>query len=70
MDKVIVYFQRDSDTMDIRLDDPEDEVICEEAGEGIILKKDKCAKVTGIEKLYVSKPVGISQPFPVELVVT
>jgi len=27
--------------MDIRLDDPEDEVICEEAGEEIILKKDK-----------------------------
>ena len=65
MDKVIVYFQRDSDTMDIRLDDPEMK-FCEEAGEGIILKKDKCAKVTGIEKLYVSKPFGISRPFPVE----
>jgi uncharacterized protein YuzE len=49
---------------------PEDEVICEEAGEGIIFKKDKNGKVIGIEKLYVSKTFGIREPLPVELVVT
>ncbi|GAB4412280.1 MAG: DUF2283 domain-containing protein [Thermodesulfovibrionales bacterium] len=69
MDKVVVYYHRDSDTMDIWFGSPEDEVICEEAGEGIILKKDKDGKVIGIEKLHVSKTVGISQPLPVELVV-
>ncbi len=69
MDKVVVYYHRESDTMDIWFDNPEDEFMCEEAGEGIILKKDKNGKVIGIEKLYVSKAVGISQPLPVELVV-
>jgi len=33
------------------------------------LKKDKNGKVIGIEKLYVSKTVGIDRPLPVELVV-
>lgn len=69
MDKVIVYYHKDSDTMDIWFGNPEDEFICEEAGEGIILKKDKNGKTIGIEKLYVSKTVGIDRPFPVELVV-
>src|SRR3989338_4061490 len=38
-------------------------------GEGIILKKDKNGKTIGIEKLYVSKTVGIGKPLPIELVV-
>lgn len=37
MDKVVVYYHKDSDTIDIWFGNPEDEVICEEAGEGIIL---------------------------------
>ncbi|MBI5374016.1 MAG: DUF2283 domain-containing protein [Candidatus Schekmanbacteria bacterium] len=69
MDKVIVYYHKKSDTMDIWFGNPEDEVLCEEVGEGVILKKDKNGKVIGIEKLYVSKTVGIDQPFPVELIV-
>ena len=69
MDKVVVYYHKDSDTMDIWFGNPEDEAICEEAGEGIILKKDADGKVIGIEKLYVSKTVGIGQPLPIELVV-
>lgn len=69
MDKVTVYYHKDSDTMDIWFGNPEDEVMCEEAGEGIIFKKDKDGKVIGIEKLYVSKTVGVNVPFPVELVV-
>jgi len=70
MDKVIVYYHKETDTMDIWFDDPGDEYICEEAGEGIILKKNKDGKVIGIEKLYVSKTLGIRQPLPVEVVVT
>jgi uncharacterized protein YuzE len=69
MEKVIVYYHRDTDTMDIWFGNPDDEFMCEEAGEGIILKKNKDGKVIGIEKLYVSKTVGISQPFPVEVIV-
>jgi uncharacterized protein YuzE len=69
MDRVIVYYHKDSDTMDIWFGNPEEEFMCEEAGEGIILKKDRNGKVIGIEKLYVSKTVGIDRPLPVELVV-
>ena len=70
MDKVIVYYHKETDTMDIWFGNPEDEYICEEAGEGIIFKKNKDGKVIGIEKLYVSKALGIRQPLPVEIVVT
>lgn len=69
MDKVIVYYHKEMDTMDIWFGNPEDEVISEEAGEGIILKKDKDGRVIGIEKLYVTKTLGIKQPLPVEVVV-
>ena len=69
MDKVVVYYHKESDTLDIWFGDPEDEFMCEEAGEGIILKKDRNGKTIGIEKLYVSKTVGIEKPLPVELVV-
>jgi uncharacterized protein YuzE len=69
MDKVVVYYHRDSDTIDIWFGNPEDEVVCEEAGEGIILKKDKSGKTIGIEKLSVRKTLGIDTPLPVEVVV-
>jgi len=69
MDKVVVYYHKESDTLDVWFGNPEDEFVCEEAGEGIILKKDKDGKTIGIEKLYVSKTVGIEKPLPVELVV-
>lgn len=52
MDRVIVFYHKDSDTMNIWFGNPEDEFICEEAEEGIILKKDKNVKTIGIEKLY------------------
>lgn len=69
MDKVIVYYHKETDTMDVWFGNPEDEYICEEAGEGVILKKNKEGRVIGIEKLYVTKTLGIKQPLPVEIVV-
>ena len=69
MDKVVIYYHKDSDTMDIWFGNPDDEVMSEEAGEGIIFKKDKNGKTIGIEKLYVSKAMGIDKPLPVEVVV-
>ncbi|MBM4334229.1 MAG: DUF2283 domain-containing protein [Deltaproteobacteria bacterium] len=69
MDKVTVYYHKEMDTMDIWFGNPEDEAMAEEVGEGLILKKDKDGKVIGIEKLYVTKTLGIKQPLPVEVVV-
>ncbi len=68
MEKVIVRYHKESDTLDIWFGNPKDEYLCEEAGEGIIFKKDKKGKIIGIEKLYVSKCLGISS-FPVEVMV-
>ncbi len=69
MEKITVYYRRDFDTMDIWFGNPKDEVMSEEVGEGIILKKDKAGRTIGIEKLYVSKTAGVDTPLPVELVV-
>ncbi len=69
MDKVIVYYHKETDTMDIWFGNPEDEFMCEEAGEGVILKKDKDGRVIGVEKLYVTKTLGINPPIPFEVVV-
>lgn len=68
MDKIKIYYNKEKDTMDIWFDNPTLEVISEEAGEGLILKKDKNGKVIGIEKLYVMKTLGIEHTLPVELV--
>ena len=72
MDKVIIHYHKQTDTMDIWFGNPTDEYFCEEVGEGIILKKDKNGKVIGIEKLYVTKTLGLSieQPLPVEVVMS
>ena len=69
MEKVAIYYSKDTDTMDIWFGDPEDEYTSEEAGEGLILKKNKDGRIIGIEKLYVVKNLGIRQPLPVEIVV-
>jgi len=69
MDKVLIYYHKESDTMDVWFGNPQDEYICEEAGEGVILKKDKDGRVIGVEKLYVTKSLGINQPLPFEVVV-
>jgi uncharacterized protein YuzE len=68
MAKVMVYYHKENDTLDVWFGDPQDEFICEEVGEGVILKKNKAGKVIGFEKLYVTKTVGTSS-LPVELVV-
>lgn len=70
MDKIKIYYSKEKDTIDIWFGDPLQEALSEEAGEGLILKKDKEGKVIGIEKLYVMKTLGIEQTLPVELVMT
>jgi len=70
--KVIVCYHKDSDTLDVWFGEPKDEFSCEEAGEGVILKKNREGKIIGLEKLYVRKSLGMlteEKPFPVEVVV-
>lgn len=70
MDKVKIYYSKDKDTIDIWFGNPELEMISEEIGEGLVLKKDKDGKVIGIEKIYTTKNFDTEKSFPVELVMT
>ena len=45
MEKVTIYYSKESDTMDIWFGNPEDECVSEEAGEGLILKKIRRGKL-------------------------
>jgi uncharacterized protein YuzE len=69
MDKIKVYFDKEKDTLDVWFGEPEQEVISEEAGDGLILKKDASGLIIGIEKLYVAKSLGKDKNIPVELIV-
>lgn len=51
MEKITVIFNKIGNTIDVWFDDPKKEVVCEEVGEGIILRKDKKGNIIGFEKL-------------------
>ena len=70
MDKVKIYYSKDKDTIDIWFGNPDQEVISEEVGEGLVLKKDIDGKVIGIEKIYTTKTFDAEKSFPVELVMS
>jgi len=51
-----MYYDEKGKTLSVWFDDPKKEVVSEEAGDGVILSKDKKGKVIGFEKLYVDFP--------------
>ncbi len=51
MAQVNVYYDREGNTLIVWFGDPQDEVICEETGDDVILMKDKTGHVIGFEKL-------------------
>ncbi len=51
MAEIKVYFDREGNTLTVWFGNPEEEYVCEETGEGIVLMKDKRGKVIGFEKL-------------------
>jgi len=53
--KLMVIHNKEMETLDIWFDNPKKEFVCEEIGEGIILKKDDNNRVIGIEVLYFTK---------------
>lgn len=54
MEKVRIYHDRSGNTLSVWFGEPQDEYICEETGEEIILMKDKSGQVIGFEKLNYS----------------
>lgn len=48
---VRVFYDAETNTLDVWFDNPDKEVFCDETEDEIILKKDKAGKVIGFEKL-------------------
>ncbi len=49
-----VFYDRAGNTLTVWFGDPQDEYICEETGDEVILMKDKAGRVIGFEKLNFS----------------
>jgi len=63
MAKVRVFYDRAGNTLTVWFGDPQDEYVCEETGDEVILMKDRSGHVIGFEKLNFS-PV---EPEPVRV---
>ena len=51
MAEIKVYFDREGNTLTVWFGNPEEEYVCEETGEEVVLMKNKSGKVIGFEKL-------------------
>ena len=58
MEQVKVYYDRAGNTLTVWFGNPQDEYICEETGDEVILMKDKDGRVIGFEKLNFSIPAS------------
>ncbi|NIR47782.1 DUF2283 domain-containing protein [candidate division KSB1 bacterium] len=51
MEKVKVFYDRQGNTLTVWFDNPQDDYICEETSDEVILMKDQSGQVIGFEKL-------------------
>lgn len=51
MAEVKVFYDREGNTLSVWFGDSQDECVCEETGEEVVLMKDKAGRVIGFEKL-------------------
>jgi uncharacterized protein YuzE len=65
MAEVKVFYDQTGNTLTVWFGNPQDEYVCEETGEEVILMKDKEGKVIGFEKLNfsVSAPQSLRVAF-------
>lgn len=54
MEQVKVFHDRTGNTLTVWFGSPQDEYVCEETGEEVILMKDRTGRVIGFEKLNFS----------------
>ena len=54
MAQVKVYYDKEGNTLTVWFDDSQNEYICEETGDEVILMKNKSGQVIGFEKLNYS----------------
>lgn len=56
MAELKVFHDREGQTLTVWFSDPTQEIVCEEAGEEVVLMKDRSGRVIGFEKLNFSVP--------------
>jgi hypothetical protein len=68
MEQVKVFYDRAGNTLTVWFGDPQDEYICEETGDEVVLMKDRTGRVIGFEKLNFSVPAPEKLRFAFETV--
>ena len=68
MAQVKVFYDEIGNTLTVWFGNPQDEYVCEETGDEVILMKDKSGKVIGFEKLNFSIPHSDSLQVALETV--
>ena len=63
MAQVKVFYDQTGNTLTVWFDNPQDEYLCEETGDEVILMKDKSGRVIGFEKLNFTA----AKPGPVQV---
>ena len=56
MEQVKVFYDRVGNTLTVWFGNPQDEYLCEETGDEVVLIKDKGGQVIGFEKLNFAAP--------------
>jgi len=56
MEEVKVFYDREGHTLTVWFGNPQDEAVCEETGDEVILIKDRDGRVIGFEKLNAVLP--------------
>lgn len=71
MDKIVINWDTEGNTLNVWFDDPHKEHSCQETGDEIVLSKDIDGRVIGFEKLNfcVSQEQQTSRRLPVEVMV-
>jgi hypothetical protein len=63
MAQVKVFYDQSGNTLTVWFGNPQDEYVCEETGEEVVLMKDKSGHVIGFEKLNFS----VAEPEPLRV---
>jgi hypothetical protein len=69
MDKLKVYYDRKGNSLSVWFTDPKKEFVCEEAGDDVVLVKNRRGQVIGFERLNFLSPKQkkAEASFPVEV---
>jgi uncharacterized protein YuzE len=58
MGQVKVFYDREGNTLTVWFGEKQDEYVCEETGEEVVLMKDRAGRVVGFEKLNFIVPAA------------